>query len=62
MSNRSEVEIKESYLVMRGLVSRGLSFYGPFPTFTEAVAYGNKNFPDDTREITIMFKETVTRG
>jgi hypothetical protein len=36
--------------------------YGPFVTRQEAIEYGGKNFPDDTREIAVMIKEEVTHG
>jgi hypothetical protein len=40
----------------------GINLYGPFRTFDEAVEYGEKHFPEDTREFVQMTKETITHG
>ena len=47
---------------MRGLIHKGIVFYGPFESVEEATEYGGKNFPDDTITIMPMTKETHTHG
>ena len=59
---RESINILESYVIIRGLLSKGVIIYGPFSSHQEAVDYGGKNFPDDTREIVLMYKETITHG
>ena len=59
---RTSVIVMESYCILRGLISKGIILYGPFNSWHEAHSYGDKNFPEDTREITIMRKEVVTHG
>ena len=61
-ANRVDLLIETSYVIIRGLLDRGISIHGPFNTYQEAVDYGGKNFPDDTREIIKMTKETITHG
>ena len=51
MTGRNSTIIEQSYVI-----------YGPFDTVLEAKEYGGKNFPDDTREIVLMYKETITHG
>ena len=59
---RESIDIQESYVIMRGLLSKGIIIYGPFASHQEAIDYGGKNFPDDTREIAKMIKEETTYG
>ena len=47
---------------MRGLIHKGIVFYGPFDSVEEATEYCGKNFPNDTITIMAMNKETVTHG
>jgi len=62
MNKRQSFDVQETYVIIRGLLSKGINLYGPFSTINDAISYGNKNFPDDTREITIMRKEIITHG
>ena len=62
MTGRNSTIIEQSYVILRGLISKGIIIYGPFSTVLEAKEYGGKNFPDDTREIVLMYKETITHG
>tara|TARA_R100000781_G_scaffold7829_1_gene7379 strand:- start:119 stop:316 length:198 start_codon:yes stop_codon:yes gene_type:complete len=62
MTGRNSTIIESSYVILRGLFSKGVSTYGPFNTYMEAKEYGGKNFPDDTIEIVLMYKETITHG
>ena len=48
MSQRKSMNIETAYLIMRGLIHKGIVFYG--------------NFPEDTITIMAMNKETVTHG
>ena len=59
---RESINILESYVLIRGLLTKGVIIYGPFSSRQEAVDYGGKNFPDDTREIAKMIKEETTYG
>jgi hypothetical protein len=59
---RTSVNLRESFVIIRGLLTKGVLIYGPFVTRQEAIEYGGKNFPDDTREIAVMIKEEVTHG
>ena len=61
-SQRTSTIIETAYFIMRGLIHKGLVFYGPFCTQEEAIEYCGKNFPDDTVTIMSMDKETVTHG
>ena len=47
---------------MRGLIHKGIVFYGPFKSIEEANEYCGKNFPEDTTTIMAMNKETMTHG
>ena len=60
MSQRTSTTIETNYLIMRGLIHKGIVFYGPFDSVEEATEYCGKNFPDDTITIMAMNKETVT--
>ncbi|KKN03642.1 hypothetical protein LCGC14_1105700 [marine sediment metagenome] len=62
MTERNAVDIEQCYAIIRGLLCKGIALYGPFNSIQEAMAYGDKNFPDDTREIMPMYKEVVTHG
>jgi hypothetical protein len=62
MSQRTSTTIKTTYLIMRGLIHKGIVFYGPFESVEEATEYCGKNFPDDTITIMPMTKETHTHG
>ncbi len=57
---RKSVDVMTSYCIITGLLSKGMSFHGPFNTFNEARSYGDKNFPNDTREVVTMYREMVT--
>lgn len=57
---RESVDILESYCIIVGLLTKGVTVHGPFRTFEAARRYGDKNFPDDTREITVMYRELLT--
>ena len=59
---RASVDILECWVIVRGLLTKGIQLYGPFDTFDQAQEYGNKNFPEDSREFTIMRKEVTTHG
>jgi hypothetical protein len=61
-SQRTSITVETTYFIMRGLIDRGLVFYGPFGTQEEAIEYCGKNFPDDTATVMSMNKETVTHG
>jgi hypothetical protein len=54
---RSSVDIIESFVIIRGLFQKGITIYGPFDTIGEAIAYGDKNFPNDTTEVARLYKE-----
>ena len=56
------MNIETTYLIMRGLIYKGIVFYGPFESIEEATEYCGKNFPEDTITIMAMNKETVTHG
>ena len=56
------MNIEPAYLIMRGLIYKGIVFYGPFESIEEATEYCGKNFPEDTITIMAMNKETVTHG
>ena len=60
MSQRRSMTIETAYLIMRGLIHKGIVFYGPFDSVEKATEYCGKNFPDDTITIMAMNKETVT--
>lgn len=62
MTNRTSVDIEQHYVIIRGLLCKGIALYGPFDTMQEAKSYGEQNFPDDTREIMPMYKEIITHG
>ena len=62
MSQRKSMNIETTYLIMRGLIHKGIVFYGPFKSVEEATEYCGKNFPNDTITIMAMNKETVTHG
>ena len=62
MSQRKSMNIETAYLIMRGLIYKGIVFYGPFESIEEATEYCGKNFPEDTITIMAMNKETVTHG
>jgi len=62
MPERNAINIEQYYVIIRGLLCKGIALYGPFDTLQEAMDYGDKNFPDDTREIMPMYKETITHG
>ena len=62
MSQRKSMMIETAYLIMRGLIHKGIVFYGPFESVEEATEYCGKNFPEDTITIMAMNKETVTHG
>jgi hypothetical protein len=59
---RESINIQESYVIIRGLLTKGVIIYGPFLSRQEAVDYCGKNFPNDTREIAKMIKEETTHG
>jgi len=60
--SRTSMIIETTYLIMRGLIHKGIVFYGPFKSIEEANEYCGKNFPNDTREIAKMIKEETTHG
>ena len=60
MSNRTSTDIETSYIIMRGLITKGLTFHGPFATEKEAEEYSGKNFVGDSVAILTMNKETHT--
>ncbi|MAG26351.1 hypothetical protein CMI47_12445 [Candidatus Pacearchaeota archaeon] len=59
---RLEVTVEITWVIFRGRIVSGINLYGPFRTFDEAVEYGEKHFPEDTREFVQMTKETITHG
>ena len=59
---RLSLIVEETYIVVRGRVSSGLAFYGPFITYQEAKSFCGKRFPEETTEITSLKKETVIHG
>jgi hypothetical protein len=59
---RLSIDIQISWVIFRGRIVQGITLYGPFATYDEAVAYGGKNFPNDTREFIQMSKEIITHG
>ncbi len=62
MNDRTSIDVEQYYVIIRGLLCKGIALYGPFDSIPQAVEYGDKNFPDDTREIMPMYKEVVTHG
>ena len=62
MPQRTSTVILTSYMILRGVLQKGMSFYGPFVTEEEAIEYGGKNFPDDTAYVIPLYKETHTHG
>jgi len=62
LQNRTSINLRETYVIIRGLLDKGINLYGPFDTVEEALRYGDKNFPDDTREIIKMCKEITVYG
>jgi hypothetical protein len=60
--SRVSMIIETTYLIMRGLIHKGIVFYGPFKSIEEANEYCGKNFPEDTSTIVPMNKETMTHG
>ena len=62
VATRLEITLISSWVIIRGLLARGVELYGPFNTLEEAQDYSGKNFPDDTREYIQMVKEVVTHG
>jgi hypothetical protein len=60
--SREGTVVYQSFVILRGMVSKGIDLYGPFISVEEAKDYGDKNFPNDTREIMTMLKEEVTHG
>ena len=59
---RLSLIVQETYIVIRGRISSGLAFYGPFNTYLEAKDFCGKRFPEETTEITSLKKETVVHG
>ena len=59
---RTSTVVTTTYLIMRGILQKGMNFYGPFITEEEATTYCGKNFPDETAYIMPMTKETHTHG
>ena len=60
--NRTSTAITTSYIILRGILQKGMSFYGPFTTEEEAIEYGGKNFLDETAYIMPVYKEIHTHG
>jgi len=50
----------QSYCIIVGRLSCGVTLYGPFATRKEAIEYGEIRFPEATREVMIMYREEVT--
>lgn len=59
---RASLDVRESWVIIRGLLGKGIQLYGPFPSLRHAQEYGDKKFPDDTREFITMIKEETTHG
>lgn len=62
MSQRTSTVITTAYLVVRGILQKGMTFYGPFDNEGEAAKYCGKNFPDETAYIMPMYKEEHVLG
>lgn len=58
-STRLSIIVDEAFIVIRGQISKGLSFYGPFSTYQEAKDFCGKSLSAETIEITTIRKETV---
>jgi hypothetical protein len=54
---RVDTTIVESYCILRGLHSKGITVYGPFETHNDAAAYAINYFLEDTWEVVPMIKE-----
>ncbi len=59
MSTRTSIQVEQNYAIIRGLLCKGIALYGPFASLQEAIDYSEKNFPDDTREVLPIIKETI---
>jgi hypothetical protein len=59
---RSSIVVIQQYCALRGLITKGFAVYGPFDTPEEALTYCSTNFPDDTVEVTRMYKEIIVYG
>jgi len=57
---RQSVNVMQSYCIIVGRLSCGVTLYGPFATRKEAIEYGEIRFPEATREVIIMYREEVT--
>ena len=62
MTDRLDMQILELFCILRGQMSKGVTVFGPFETHQEATAYGDKNFLDDTWEVTPIRREIIVHG
>jgi len=54
---RVDVTVTESYCILRGLHSKGITCYGPYENFQDAMMYAHIHFREDTWEVVLMIKE-----